>query len=71
MLLKFLAFLAAALPIILFVRSLLFRRPNKISEATREFRRQVDIAVWIFIGAVSVLAVIALGKLAWTWFGSP
>lgn len=71
MLLKLIAFVAAAVPVVLFLRSIFFRRPNRVSKAAREFKRQLDIAIWIFIGAVSLLAVVALGKLAWSWLGGP
>lgn len=68
MLFKVLAFLIAAIPVFLFLRTIFFRRPNRVSEATKEFKRQLDIGIYIFIGVVSTLVVIALGKLAYTWW---
>lgn len=70
MLLKIIAFVAAAIPLILFVRAILFRRPTRISEGVKEFKKQVDFAIWIFLGLVGCIAVLALGKLAWTWLSS-
>jgi multisubunit Na+/H+ antiporter MnhB subunit len=68
MLLKIIAFVAAAIPLILFARKMFFRRPTRISEGLKEFRRQVDFAVWIFLGLVACVALFAAGKLAWTWW---
>jgi hypothetical protein len=68
MLLKIIAFLAAALPLFLFVRSLLVRRPTRFSEGVKAFKKQVDFAVWIFLGLVACVFAFAAGKLAWTWW---
>jgi NADH:ubiquinone oxidoreductase subunit 6 (subunit J) len=69
MLLKFIAFVAAALPLFLFVRSMFFRRPTRFSQQMKEFKKQVDLAVWIFLGLVGCLVAFAAGKLIWTWWG--
>jgi hypothetical protein len=71
MLLKIIAFLAAAIPIFLFVRGTFFRKPSKptrFSEGIKEFKKQIDLAVWIFLGLVGCLVAFAAGKLAWTWW---
>lgn len=68
MLLKIIAFIAAAIPIFLFVRSVFFRRPTRFSQGMKEFRKQIDLAVWIFLGLVGCLVAFAAGKLAWTWW---
>jgi hypothetical protein len=70
MLLKFIAFIAAAIPIVLFVRSVFFRRPTRVSEGMKEFKKQVDLAVWIFLGLVGLLVTFAAGKLTWTWWAA-
>jgi hypothetical protein len=70
MLLKLIAFASAAIPVILFLRSILFRRPTKLGEGLREFKKQVDLAIWIFLGVVGCVMIFALGKLAWTWWTS-
>lgn len=66
--LKLLAFLAAAIPIVLFVRSVLFRRPTRFSQNLKEFKQQVDLAISIFLGLVACIVVFALGRLAWAWW---
>jgi multisubunit Na+/H+ antiporter MnhB subunit len=68
MLLKLIAFAAAAIPVILFVRAMLFRRPTRVSAAMGEFKKQVDLAIWIFLGLIGCVVAFAAGKLAWTWW---
>lgn len=70
MLFKIIAFIAAAVPLILFVRAMFFRRPTRFGEGMKEFRKQIDVAVWIFLGLVACVAVFAAGKLLWTWWES-
>jgi hypothetical protein len=71
MLFKIVAFISAAIPLILFVRSMFFRgRPNRFSAGMKEFKRHVDLAVWIFLGFIGCVVVFAAGKLAWTWWTS-
>jgi len=68
MLLKLIALAAAAIPLILFLRTVFFRRPSKFGATLREFKRQVDLAIYIFLGIVGCIVVFALGKIAWTWW---
>jgi len=68
MLLKLIALLAAAIPAILFLRAMLGRRPTKLGGAMREAKKQIDLAIYIFIGIVGVIVAFAAGKLAWAWW---
>ena len=68
MLLKLIALLAASIPLILFLRAMLGRRPTKLGGALREAKKQIDLAIYIFIGIVGVIVAFAAGKLAWTWW---
>jgi len=70
MLIKIMAFIAAAIPIVLFVRAIFFRRPTRMSEGLKEFKKQFDLAFWIFIGLMGCVVAFAAGKLIWTWWGS-
>jgi phosphate/sulfate permease len=70
MLFKIIAFIAAAVPIFLFVRSVFFRRPTRMSEGIKEFKKQVDLAFWIFLGLMGCVVAFAVGKLIWTWWAS-
>jgi hypothetical protein len=51
---KMFAFAAAAIPIFLFVRSMLVRRPARINEGYKEFKKQSDLAVSIFCSSLDV-----------------
>ena len=68
MLLKLIALAAAAIPAILFLRAMLGRRPTKLGGALREAKKQIDLAITIFIGIVGVIVAFAAGKLAWAWW---
>jgi hypothetical protein len=68
MLLKLIALAAAAIPAILFLRAMLGRRPTKLGGAMREAKKQIDLAITIFIGIVGVIVAFAAGKLAWAWW---
>ncbi|HEY0441895.1 MAG TPA: hypothetical protein VGD36_17655 [Xanthobacteraceae bacterium] len=70
MLLKIIAFIAAAIPIVLFTRSVFFRRPTRMSEGLQQLKKQADLAVWIFLGLIGCLVAFAAGKLIWTWWAA-
>src|ERR1700720_224941 len=67
MIFKMMAFAAAAIPMILFVRSMFFRRTARINDGLKEFKKQADLAVSIFLILIGCVVVGAAGKLAWTW----
>jgi hypothetical protein len=62
------AFVAAAIPIFLFVRSVFFRRTTPINDGLKRFKKQADLAVSIFLLLIGCVVVVAVGKLAWTWW---
>ena len=68
MLLKLIALLSAVIPLILFLRKMFGARPTKMGAAWREAKKQIDLAITIFICIVGAILVIALGKLAWGWW---
>jgi hypothetical protein len=68
MLFKIIAFIAAAVPLILFVRAVFFQRTTKLGEGVKEFKKQFDLAIWIFLGLIGCIVVFAAGKLLWTWW---
>ena len=67
MIFKIMAFVAAAIPIFLFVRSMLLRRPTRINEGFKEFKKQSDLTVSIFLFLIGCLVIFAVGKLVWAW----
>lgn len=68
MLLKIIAFLSAAIPVFLFLRSVFVRKPSRIGIAMREAKAQFDFGINIFLGIVACVAAFALGKIVWTWW---
>ena len=68
MLIKLIAFAAAIIPAILFLRAIFVRRPSKLGAAMREAKKQVDVAIYIFIALMGCLVAFAAGKLAWSWW---
>jgi hypothetical protein len=68
MLLKLIALAAAAIPAILFLRAMLGSRPTRFGGALREAKKQIDFAIYIFIGIIGCIVALGAGKLAWTWW---
>jgi len=68
MIFKIIAFVIAAVPIFLFVRSIFFRRPTRLNEGFKEFKKQSDVAVSIFLLLIGCVVIFAVGKLVWAWF---
>ena len=67
MIFKIIALGAAAIPIFLFVRSIFFRRPSRLNEGFKEFKKQSDLAVSIFLFLIGCVVIFAAGKLVWAW----
>ena len=67
MIFKIMAFVAAAIPIFLFVRSVFFRRPTRLNEGFKEFKNQSDVAVSVFLFLIACVVIFAVGKLVWAW----
>jgi hypothetical protein len=67
MIFKIIAFVAAAVPIFLFLRSIVFRRPTRLNEGFKEFKKQSDLAVSIFLVLIGCVVIFAAGKLVWAW----
>jgi hypothetical protein len=68
MLLKLLAIAVAVIPVLLFLRSMMFKRPTRVGENFRQFKRQFDILIWMFIAAIGVVGAIAFARMAWIWW---
>jgi hypothetical protein len=67
MIFKIIAFVAAAIPIFLLVRSIVFRRSTRLNEGFKEFKKQSDLAVSIFLFLIGCVVIFAAGKLIWAW----
>jgi hypothetical protein len=68
MLLKIIALASALIPLILFVRKVFGARETKLGAAMREAKKQIDLAITIFLCVVGAVVVIALAKIAWGWW---
>jgi hypothetical protein len=62
---KLLTILAAAIPIILFLRTI-FGRSKAVRLAASDFRKQVDYLVWVILLAVGCGIVYSVGKLIYS-----
>jgi hypothetical protein len=65
---KLLVFLVAAVPVVMLVNRLFFRRSPKVQKALAEFRRQVDYAAWALLALAACGIVYALGKLIYSFW---
>ena len=70
MLLKLLALAVAVIPVLLFLRNVLYRRPTRSSQGFQTFKRQVDVLIWLFIATVGAVAAITIARMAWMWWSS-
>jgi hypothetical protein len=68
MLLKLIALLSAVIPLVLFLRKMLGARPTKMGAAWREAKKQIDLAIYIFIGIIACVVAVAAARLAWAWW---
>lgn len=68
MLIKIIAFISAAIPLILFLRAMFGGRQTKLGQAFREFKKQIDLAIYLFLGIIGCVVLFGVGKLAWTWW---
>jgi uncharacterized membrane protein SpoIIM required for sporulation len=65
---KLITILAAAIPVILFLKTVFFGRSKVMQEASSAFRRQVDYLVWAIVFLVScalLYSVVALIYPMW------
>ena len=70
MIFKILTFIAAAVPIYLFVRAIFFRPSTRTNETLKQVKKQVDLAVTIFLVLIGCVVVVMAGELLWTWWAS-
>ena len=60
---KLIAILVAVMPIILFLRTVLFGRSKVMKEASSAFRKQVDYLMWMILFLVGCALVYSVGTL--------
>jgi hypothetical protein len=62
---KLITILAAAIPVILFVKTVFFGRSKVMREASSAFRRQVDYLVWAIVFLVACALLYSVGSLTY------
>ena len=60
---KLIAILIAAMPVILFLRTVFFKQSKVLKEASSAFRRQVDYLVWAILFLVACSLLYSVGTL--------
>ena len=65
---KLIAILVAAIPIILFLRTVFFKKSKVIQEASSAFRKQVDYLVWMILSLVAVALLYSIGTLVYSFW---
>ena len=60
---KLITILAAAIPVILFLKTVFFGRSKVMREASSAFRRQVDYLVWGIVFLVACALAYSVGTL--------
>ena len=65
---KLITILAAAVPIILFLKTVLFGKSKVMREASAAFRKQVDYLVWEILSLVGCALVYSVGTLIYSFW---
>ena len=63
---KLITILAAAIPVILFLKTIFFGKSKVMREASSAFRRQVDYLVWGILFLVTCALVYSVGTLIYS-----
>ena len=63
---KLITILVAAIPIILFLRTVFFGRSKAMKLAVSDFRKQIDYLVWVILFAIGCGIVYSVGKLIYS-----
>ena len=52
------------------MRSVFFQRPTRMREGFKEFKKQTDLAIRIFLFLIGGVLLVAAGKLAWAFWSA-
>ncbi len=63
---KFIGIILALMPFVLFLRAM-FVRSKKGSRVVSEFKKQLDLAVWLILFFIGCAVAYAVGKLIYQW----
>lgn len=60
---KLIVFLVAAIPVVLFLRTIFFGRRSKVMQgAVADFKRHIDYLVWAILILIGIAIVYTVGK---------
>jgi hypothetical protein len=65
---KLITILAAAIPIILFLKTVFFGKSKVMREASAAFRKQVDYLVWGILSLVGCALLYSVGTLIYAFW---
>ena len=65
---KLITILAAAIPVILFVKTVFLGKSKVMREASSAFRKQVDYLVWAILFLVGCALVYSIGTLIYSFW---
>ena len=60
---KLIVIFAALVPLILLLRTIFAGRPKKASRAFSEFKKQIDLLVWVILFIIGGVIVYSIGAL--------
>jgi hypothetical protein len=63
---KLITIIAAAIPVILFVKTVFFGQSKVMKAAVSDFRKQIDYLVWAILIAIGAGVVFSVGKLIYS-----
>jgi hypothetical protein len=61
--LKLIGFIVAAIPVVLFLKTIFFRPSGKYAQAFAEFKRHLDYVVWAILALIGCGLIYSIGKL--------
>ena len=63
---KLITILAAAIPVIIFLKTIVFEKSKLMREASSTFRRQIDYLVWGILFLLGAALVYSVGTLIYS-----
>jgi hypothetical protein len=63
---KLIVILAGLIPVVLFLRTVLFGRSKVLKGAAADFRRQVDYLVWAILFVIGCALLYTVGQLVYS-----
>ena len=65
---KLIVFLIAAIPIALFLKTILFGRSKVVKGAVSDLKKHIDYLVWAILLLIGCVSVYAIGKVVYSFW---